>query len=75
MSVIMDEKLFSTIRRTAGLTQEQMAKRLRVSRQLIAAIELEERRLQPYLITRLYTEFDAEFIEQVRGISEKYLQK
>ncbi|MTW85095.1 helix-turn-helix domain-containing protein [Virgibacillus dakarensis] len=69
----MNGKLFATIRRTAGLTQKQMGDRLRVSRQLIQKIEAEERSIQPYIITRLYIEFGAEFIEEVRGISVKYL--
>lgn len=71
----MNGKLLATIRKTAGLTQNQMAKRLGVSRQLIQKYETGVRQIQPYVITRLYIEFGAEFIEEVRAIDEQYLRK
>lgn len=71
----MNGKLFATIRRTAGLTQAQMGVRLGVSRQLVQKIETDERTIQPYIITRLYIEFGAEFIEDVRRINDNYIKE
>lgn len=71
----MNGELLATIRKTAGLTQKELAERLRVSRQLIQKYETGERTIQPYIITRLYIEFGAEFIEDVRAINDQYLRK
>lgn len=69
----MNGELLATIRKTAGLTQVEMAERLKVSQQLIQKYETSKRRIQPYIITRLYIEFGADYIEEVRAISDKYL--
>lgn len=69
----MNGELLATIRKTAGLTQVEMAERLKVSQQLVQKYETSKRRIQPYIITRLYIEFGADYIEEVRAISDKYL--
>lgn len=69
----MNGELLATIRKTAGLTQVEMAERLKVSQQLVQKYETGKRRIQPYIITRLYIEFGADYIEEVRAISDKYL--
>lgn len=69
----MDRRFLKTFRQTLGLTQKQLAERIGVSRQLITAIESGRRKLQPYIIARIYLNFGAETVDRIREINNKYI--
>ncbi|MFC7321957.1 helix-turn-helix domain-containing protein [Halobacillus campisalis] len=64
----MNGELFRTVRKVNGLTQHEMAKRLRVSRSLVSKIEVDSRRVKPYIVTRLYIEFGEGNIAQIKRV-------
>ena len=66
----MNRKLFSTIRRLNRLNQYQFAERLGISRGLVAGIEVGNRRIMPRVEKRIYSEFGADYIEQVTELAE-----
>lgn len=69
----MDKRFLKTFRQTLGLTQQQLAERIGVSRQLITSIESGRRKLQPYIIARIYINFGEETVDRIREISNKYI--
>jgi len=68
--VLMNRKLFATIRRLNRLNQYQFAERLGISRGLVAGIEVGNRRIMPRVEKRIYSEFGADYIEQVTELAE-----
>lgn len=54
----MDAELFARIRKLKGLNQGELAKRIRVSRSLIAKIEKGKRSITPEVSRRLIAELD-----------------
>ena len=68
--VLMNRKLFATVRRLNQLNQYQFADKLGISRGLVAGIEVGNRRIMPRVEKRIYSEFGADYIEQVTELAE-----
>ena len=68
--VLMNRKLFATVRRLNQLNQYQFAEKLGISRGLVAGIEVGNRRIMPRLENRIYSEFGAAYIEQVTELAQ-----
>ena len=63
----MDAKLFATIRKVNGLTQQEFADLLDVSQSTICKIEINERTITDDLITRVRRVYSADHIDAVRS--------
>ena len=66
----MDVNLFVALRKINALTQSDMAKQLRVSRQLISMIEISERKISPQVEQRVLYEFGRDHVEDVRALTD-----
>jgi len=65
----MNKDLMRALRNLNGLTQEEFAKRLDVSRQLISLIEIDYLPISERLNSRIYEEFGAEQIEVIKNLT------
>ena len=67
----MDRRLFVRIRKLGGFNQEQYARRIGISRALVAAIEVGNRRIMPYVMEKVTAEFGAGYVRKVRELAEE----
>lgn len=63
----MDAKLFATIRKINGLTQQEFADLLDVSQSIVGKVELEERTLSHDLLSRVKRVYSLEHIDAVQS--------
>jgi putative transcriptional regulator len=67
----MDSKLFRFIRQSNGLSQQEMADMLRVSKSLICLIECNKKNISDRVKSRLRETFGNEYIEKCRTFLEQ----
>lgn len=65
----MQAKLFRDIRTLNGLTQQEMARRLQISPQLVSMVEISHRKITPALDERINKEFGSDAIRQVQALA------